>query len=242
MRAEVDGSGNVTGSWRYRAYGEIAQSSGQSTPTILGYAGQLLDPSGLYYMRARWYDAGNGRFLSRDAELGDKEIPTTLNSFLYAGASPTAAWDPAGLSIDPLESPACMCVRIDPDPRPDDDVVVPAKCQLLPSSCVRRVSRTTVVEVEDESDTRTSIAVIRGPFGSAFAGFELNSNAKKKRVRLDLSEDDQNMTVDDFVAKYLKASVRRRLGGEFLQRTVREALESGNSTVRKLLIRGDYRK
>ncbi len=30
-----------------------------------GFAGELRDPSGLIYLRARWYDAGSGRLVSR---------------------------------------------------------------------------------------------------------------------------------------------------------------------------------
>ena len=97
VRAEVDGTGSVTGSWRYRAYGETSQSSGQSTPTILGYAGQLLDPSALYYMRARWYDAASGRFMSRDLFDGLAAAPRTLNAFGYGGANPALMTDPSGL-------------------------------------------------------------------------------------------------------------------------------------------------
>jgi len=99
VRAEIDGTGAVTGSWRYRAYGETSQSFGASTPTALGYAGQLLDPSGLYYMRARWYDAASGRFMSRDPLLGAASSPETLNSFGYGGANPVLMLDPSGLAL-----------------------------------------------------------------------------------------------------------------------------------------------
>jgi RHS repeat-associated protein len=97
VRAEVDGTGAVTGSWRYRAYGEINQTSGQATPSTLGYAGQLLDPSGFYYMRARWYDPAMGRFVTRDplgSSLGRS------GAFGYAGANPLAFSDPSGLRED----------------------------------------------------------------------------------------------------------------------------------------------
>jgi RHS repeat-associated protein len=96
VRAEVNASGAVTGSWRYRAYGEINQTSGQA-PSILGYAGQLLDPSGLYYMRARWYDPQTARFLTRDPLSGAAALPSSLNGFAYAGASPINFLDPTGL-------------------------------------------------------------------------------------------------------------------------------------------------
>ena len=97
VRAEVDGAGAVSGSWRYRAYGEASQSFGQPAPSILGYAGQLLDPSALYDLRARWYDPASGRFMSRDSFEGSAAVPRTLNAFGYGGANPVLMTDPSGL-------------------------------------------------------------------------------------------------------------------------------------------------
>ncbi len=102
VRAEVDGTGAVSGSWRYPAYGETSQTSGQPAPSILGYAGQLLDPSALYYMRARWYDGGSGRFMTRDALVGTPRVPATLNAYGYGAASPMQLADPSGLAVEDL--------------------------------------------------------------------------------------------------------------------------------------------
>lgn len=52
VRAEVSGAGVVTASFRYRSYGALAQATA-GTPTYLGYAGLVSDPSGLLYMTAR---------------------------------------------------------------------------------------------------------------------------------------------------------------------------------------------
>jgi RHS repeat-associated protein len=99
IRAEVTSSGAVTGAFRYRAYGQTAQ--GTSTPGYLGVASQMVDPSGLLYMRARWYDPSTGRFLSRDPVAGQPEAPSSLNSYLYAGANPTRFSDPSGMFCVP---------------------------------------------------------------------------------------------------------------------------------------------
>ena len=99
VRAEVNGSGTVTASFRYRAYGAIAQSNGATTPSYLGYAGQLQDPSGLLYMRARWYDPAIGRFTTRDPLPGDPALPITTNGFAYGGANPLLMLDPTGLAF-----------------------------------------------------------------------------------------------------------------------------------------------
>jgi hypothetical protein len=50
VRGEVNSTGAVTAASRYRGYGQLAQST-IAGPTYLGFASQLLDPSGLYYMQ-----------------------------------------------------------------------------------------------------------------------------------------------------------------------------------------------
>ena len=104
IRAEVNASGAATAVFRYRSYGQIAQWMGASTPGYLGYAGQLLDPSGLYYMRARWYDPATGRFISRDPIAGDAGTPVSLNSFGYGYGNPIRISDPSG------QCPICLAV------------------------------------------------------------------------------------------------------------------------------------
>ena len=108
IRAELSGA-SVVGSWRYRAYGAIAQSSGAATPSILGYAGQLLDPSGLYYMRARWYDPTTGRFLLRDIADGDVMRPAGLNKYAYGNGNPILRLDPTGLAATTDETVGGQC-------------------------------------------------------------------------------------------------------------------------------------
>jgi len=73
-----------------------------NVPTLLGFAGELRDPSGLIYLRARWYDVGTGRFMSRDALLGSLLRPVTLNAYGYAAGRPNSLVDPLGL--DPQQA------------------------------------------------------------------------------------------------------------------------------------------
>lgn len=100
VRAEVSSTGAVTAAFRYRAYGQLAQST-TNGPTYLGLASQLLDPSGLYYMRARWYEPTTGRFITHDPIQGDAGTPTSLNSYGYAASNPLMNSDPTGLCSDP---------------------------------------------------------------------------------------------------------------------------------------------
>ena len=97
VRAEVSTSGSVSAAFRYRAYGQLSQASG-STPSYFGLASHLIDPTGLYFMRARWYDVAAGRFLSRDPGRGDETTPASLNAFAYANSNPALLGDPTGLA------------------------------------------------------------------------------------------------------------------------------------------------
>jgi RHS repeat-associated protein len=60
----ADGAGDVTGSYAYDAFGTVRSQSGAATEW--SYTGEQVDPSGLQYLRARYYDAQNGRFLNED--------------------------------------------------------------------------------------------------------------------------------------------------------------------------------
>jgi RHS repeat-associated protein len=122
VRAEVSDLGLVTGSWRYRAYGETAQASGLG-PSILGYAGQLTDPSGLLYMRARWYDPTTGRFMTADPVAGNAQVPATMNAYLYAAANPSVLSDPAGLRFI-ADDPSGACDETCRDSQPDFEIKV----------------------------------------------------------------------------------------------------------------------
>jgi 3D (Asp-Asp-Asp) domain-containing protein len=51
---------------------------------------------GLEYLRARWYDAGTGRFTSEDLWEGDSRDPLTLNPYLYVLNNPVNLTDPTG--------------------------------------------------------------------------------------------------------------------------------------------------
>jgi RHS repeat-associated protein len=95
-RVETDTTASVSRSFRYAAYGAVVQSFG-GAPTLLGHAAELVDASGLTYLRARWYDASTGRFMSSDPVSGSSDLPTTLNRFGYANANPAMNTDPAGL-------------------------------------------------------------------------------------------------------------------------------------------------
>jgi RHS repeat-associated protein len=107
-RSLADDSGIVQDGYRYDAFG---------TPTVLGggsgfsnaflFNGQVWDDAvgggagggfseGLYFLRARYYAAGTGRFLSQDPFEGYASQSETLHRYLYSGNDPIAYADPGG--------------------------------------------------------------------------------------------------------------------------------------------------
>jgi RHS repeat-associated protein len=91
VRFLMDGTGTVTDSYDYDAFGNIVGSTG-TTPNVYRYQGEALDSeTGLYYLRARYYDPAVGRFLSVDPLTDQGERP-----YAYAGADPVNGHDPTG--------------------------------------------------------------------------------------------------------------------------------------------------
>jgi RHS repeat-associated protein len=86
----------VTDTYRYSAFGEIETQTGSTVNSYL-YTGQQFDSStGLYSLRARYYDAAVGRFLSRDTWAIDRQNPMELNRYVYAAGNPVRWGDPSG--------------------------------------------------------------------------------------------------------------------------------------------------
>jgi len=95
-RTLTDASGNVTDTYAYTAFGETLSHSGASVNPYR-YTGQQFDAlTGLYYLRARYYDPALGRFLSRDPAEPLLTAPHELNRYVYVADNPLNAADPSG--------------------------------------------------------------------------------------------------------------------------------------------------
>jgi RHS repeat-associated protein/uncharacterized repeat protein (TIGR01451 family) len=95
VRALADASGTVTDHYRYDSYGD-AEHIG-STVNPYQYTGQQFDAlTGLYSLRARYYDPNTGRFLSRDRAAIVIHDPVELNRYAYARSNPIRYSDPSG--------------------------------------------------------------------------------------------------------------------------------------------------
>jgi len=92
--ALTSSSGAVQSSYTYDPFG-AATVSGSAANTH-GFTGRESDPSGLDYLRFRYYSPGLGRFMSQDP-LGYPGGPSP-NLYAYVGDDPVDATDPFGLN------------------------------------------------------------------------------------------------------------------------------------------------
>jgi RHS repeat-associated protein len=95
-RALSNGAGTIADEYYYDAFGEILAQTGSTENDYL-YTGEQYDENlDQYYLRARYYDQGVGRFSTMDTWTGRPDQPITLNKYLYANADPVNGIDPSG--------------------------------------------------------------------------------------------------------------------------------------------------
>jgi RHS repeat-associated protein len=96
----TDATGTVQQTYSYDAWGNsLAQIGSIGTKNKFQFAGQAIDPAtGLYFMRARYYEPSTGRFLRKDPFPGFEIDPITLHHYVYARNNPVRFTDPTGLS------------------------------------------------------------------------------------------------------------------------------------------------
>ncbi|MHB2023834.1 MAG: RHS repeat-associated core domain-containing protein, partial [Mycobacteriales bacterium] len=81
---------SIVGAYNYTPYGATISQAGATTP--LQYDGAYHDPTGLYYLNARYYDPATGQFLTRDPLEALTDTP-----YAYAADNPLNFADPSGL-------------------------------------------------------------------------------------------------------------------------------------------------
>jgi RHS repeat-associated protein len=97
VRQLADGSGMVTYGGSYTPYGETLTSAGAGA-SAYGYTGEYTDPTGMVYLRARYYAPWQGRFMTRDTWGGDSNEPMSYNRWMYVYGNPIRYSDPTGYS------------------------------------------------------------------------------------------------------------------------------------------------
>lgn len=93
-RMLVDATGQpLTGQvFRYDAFGNRLDSA--TALTSLLYSGEQTDPTGLQYLRARYYEPRIGRFTRLDPLPGCTNDPLSLHRYLYCHGGPITYIDP----------------------------------------------------------------------------------------------------------------------------------------------------
>ena len=88
----------------YKPYGELSLNTADNVNYY--FTGKELDPTGLYYYGARYYDPKVGRFVSADTMSPNYYNPQALNRYSYCFNNPLKYIDPSGNeAISTIDSP-----------------------------------------------------------------------------------------------------------------------------------------
>ena len=92
----LDESGNVTKTYEYDSFGnEVKPEKKDENP--YRYCGEYYDKeTEEVYLRARYYEPGVGRFITRDTYTGESNEPLSLHLYTYCENDGVNAWDPSG--------------------------------------------------------------------------------------------------------------------------------------------------
>jgi RHS repeat-associated protein len=97
VRLLTDATGAVTDHYDYDAFGNVVSQTG-STANVYLYSGEQSDPNlGLYYLRARYLNQLNGRFITTDPLPPVEDEPLSIHRYAYAFNRPIDLHDPSGL-------------------------------------------------------------------------------------------------------------------------------------------------
>ncbi|MEM9941367.1 MAG: RHS repeat-associated core domain-containing protein [Planctomycetota bacterium] len=92
-----DVQNNLPQIYHFDAYGNLLNFDTATPLTSYLYSGEAFDFNiGQQYLRARWYDATNGRFNRLDPFLGNSSDPQSFHKYAYVHGDPIQLIDPTG--------------------------------------------------------------------------------------------------------------------------------------------------
>ncbi|HYF61465.1 MAG TPA: RHS repeat-associated core domain-containing protein [Herpetosiphonaceae bacterium] len=95
-------------------YDPWGQPTGGALPSPFGFTGEYQN-GGLVYLRARWYQPGNGRFMVHDPMSGRDRAPKTFHPYQYAWNAPTVHTDPTGWTPPAHHRPFGVAIKGESD-------------------------------------------------------------------------------------------------------------------------------
>jgi RHS repeat-associated protein len=113
VRYLTDGTGQITDTYDYDAFGNLIALSGP-TPNLYLFSGEQFDPDlGLYYLRARYHNPQSGRFWTADPFEGFASDPASLHRYTYAANNPVNWIDPSGnFTLPELSTAAAIRLQL----------------------------------------------------------------------------------------------------------------------------------
>ncbi|NUQ86799.1 MAG: RHS repeat-associated core domain-containing protein [Anaerolineales bacterium] len=81
-----------------------------TSSTPYGFTGETTDANGLIYLRARYYNPADARFISRDTWGGDAKSPLSLNRWMYVEGNPVNLIDSTGLKPCQMQGGGRYCI------------------------------------------------------------------------------------------------------------------------------------
>jgi RHS repeat-associated protein len=263
IRVVVDETGNTVSSDDYDPWGMILDGRSTNNDYVdakYKFTGKEFDTETNYYhFAARPYDGRIGRWLQIDP-LTD-ESPE-ISPYVYGNNNPITIVDLFGMDttfVAQLQPVEVTANRYDWQPSNWWQVFGMAANTLLmyPNYYIYNINKDLSVERKQTGPIpQTTIGIvpgsITGPEGEVIEGAEpiiknlgAASRAEMLAMKLKLNINSPttrqllnnlDKTVEAFIGQFRKASIRAELPGGYLNKTVEEALTSGNTTVRKLLI------
>jgi len=100
VRSVTNNSGAVMEHRHFEPYGNLYAGTMNETP--FGFTGEWRDGgTGMYYLRARYYNPAFGAFVSRDPYAGTAARAMSLNGYSWVEGNPVMNTDPSGRLADP---------------------------------------------------------------------------------------------------------------------------------------------
>jgi RHS repeat-associated protein len=147
-----------------------------------------MDPSGLVYLQARYYDPELGRFLSTDPVDPDPQTGTNFNRYAYAENNPYSKYDPSGRESRDFEHEYKLSGAEPPPPSPDDwlgpAIGVALGAVMAPVVAAGAVEAGTAALTNPEAATAIVNAVAEVGAGDALGGTALTAGAASQTFEI----------------------------------------------------------